>query len=47
MATRAEDSAETILPTYAEALDLIGFERLGRTGKGAALASDRWPRCSS
>lgn len=42
-----DDSAETVLPIYAEAFELIGFERLGRTRKGAAAASDLWVRCSS
>ncbi len=29
VAILVDDSAETVLPIYAEALDLIGFERLG------------------
>jgi hypothetical protein len=41
-----DDSADTVLPIYAEAFDLIGFERLRPDPQDAAPASDRLVRCS-
>ena len=34
MAILMDDSAETVSPIYAEAFDLIGFERLGPDPQG-------------
>lgn len=43
MAILVDDSAETVLPIYVEAIDLIGFERLGPDpqGRRASELADR------